>query len=160
MQNTEKKIKNIFDEYQKKYYANNIEYYRERGNYNYNKRKTTDILFRLSHNIRNLIYAYIKRGGYKKLSKTQEILGCTFEEFKIHIENQFTEGMNWFNHGEWEYDHIYPVSLAESEEHLYQLNHYTNFQPLWKIDNRRKFNKLPEEILTYQEQADIIIQQI
>ena len=89
----------------------------------------------------------MRRLGYKKTSKTAEILGCSFEEFKVHIENQFIDGMSWDNYPEWEYDHIYPISLAESEEHLLQLNHYTNFQPLWAEDNIRKGNKLPEELI-------------
>ena len=44
----------------------------------------------------------------------------------------------------WELDHIYPVSKATSEEHLIQLNHYTNFRPLWFEDNRSKHNKIEE----------------
>jgi hypothetical protein len=96
----------------------------------------------MAGNIRSLVSKIIKDGGYSKTSKTFQILGCTAEEFMIHIENQFVEEMNWDNYGEWEYDHIYPVSLAESEEHLIQLNHYTNFQPLWREDNRKKSNKL------------------
>jgi hypothetical protein len=85
--------------------------------------------------------------GFKKNSKTANYLGCTFEEFKIWIENQFQEGMNWDNFSEWHLDHIYPVSRAIDEEHLIVLNYYTNFQPLWAIDNLRKSNKLPEELL-------------
>jgi hypothetical protein len=50
--------------------------------------------------------------------------------------------MNWQNHGEWHFDHIYPVSLAKNEEELIKLNHYTNFQPLWKKDNLEKRNKI------------------
>ncbi len=105
-------------------------------------RKETDPLYKLTCNIRCLISNAFKNGGYSKDTDTANILGCTYEEFKEHIESQFQEGMSWDNYPEWEYDHIYPVSLAESEEHLLQLNHYTNFQPLWKEDNRRKSNKL------------------
>lgn len=108
----------------------------------YNKnRKSIDPLFKLSCNLRTLIYNSIKRQGYKKTSSTFEILGCTFEEFKQHLENQFTEGMTWNNAGEWHIDHIYPVSLATDENHLIKLNHYTNLQPLWAIDNLKKSNK-------------------
>jgi hypothetical protein len=60
----------------------------------------------------------------------------------INKEKQFTEGMTWFNHGEWHIDHIYPVSLATDEHHLKKLNHYTNLQPLWAIDNIKKSNKI------------------
>jgi len=106
------------------------------------KRKSNDSLFKLRCTITSLIGNCIKRQGYKKTSKTYEILGCTFEEFKIHLENQFTKGMTWENHGEWHIDHIYPVSLATDEQHLIKLNHYTNLQPLWAIDNIKKSNKI------------------
>ena len=117
--------------------------YKAKRNIQLKQRKLDDPLFKLSDNIRCLIRSTIKNSGLQKHSKTQAILGCTFEEFKIHIESQFQDGMTWDNYPEWEYDHIYPVSLAENEEHLIKLNHYTNFQPLWAEDNRRKSNKLP-----------------
>jgi len=50
--------------------------------------------------------------------------------------------MSFKNHGEWHLDHIYPVSLAKSEEEIIKLNHYTNFQPLWAKENIRKGNRL------------------
>ena len=31
---------------------------------------------------------------------------------------------------------------AKNEKHLIELNHYTNFQPLWAIDNLKKSNKI------------------
>ena len=105
-------------------------------------RKSNDSLFKLRCTITSLIGNCIKRQGYKKTSRTHEILGCSFEDFKIHLENQFTEGMTWINHGEWHIDHIYPVSLATDEQHLTKLNHYTNLQPLWAIDNIKKSNKI------------------
>jgi hypothetical protein len=124
------------------YIQNNLEKYREtKAKYNKEKR-LNDPLFRLTDNIRSLIKLSIKNRGYSKSSKTAQILGCTFEEFFHYIENQFQEGMNWDNRSLWHLDHIYPVSLAESEDHLIQLNHYTNFQPLWAEDNLRKGNKI------------------
>ncbi len=36
--------------------------------------------------------------------------------------------------------------LRNKEEFL-KVNHYTNLQPLWHIDNMKKGNKLPEEEL-------------
>ena len=50
--------------------------------------------------------------------------------------------MSWSNHGEWHLDHIYPVSLAKDQNHVIELNHYTNFQPLWASDNLSKGNRL------------------
>lgn len=109
-------------------------------------RKKTDPLYKLIINTRGLILNSIKRGGYKKTSRTYKILGCSFEEFKIHIENLFTNGMCWDNRSEWHLDHIYPVSRSKDENHLIELNHYTNFQPLWAGDNIRKGNRLTKKI--------------
>jgi hypothetical protein len=138
-------------EYSNKYYTNNLEKLKEKNKKRYSReyinkymkeRRLIDSLFKLRCNIRGLISKSIKARGYDKNSKTFEYLGCTFEEFKIHLENKFTEGMNWENQGEWHLDHIYPVSLAKDEEHLIKLNHYSNFQPLWAIDNIKKGNRI------------------
>jgi hypothetical protein len=94
------------------------------------------------HKIRRLIYNSIKRGGWKKNSKTQYILGCDFKFFKDFIEKQFTKGMTWSNYGEWHLDHVYPISKSESFQHCLDLNHYSNFQPLWAIDNIKKGNRI------------------
>ena len=151
--NNQKKIR----EYSLHYYYNNIEKskqnnkqwvlnnkeYRYKYNNEYVKnRKKTDSLFKLISNIRISIRTSIKRQGFNKKSKTYEILGCTFEEFKQHIERQFTKNMTWENRNEWHLDHIYPVSLAKNEEEIIKLNHYTNFQPLWAKDNLQKSNKI------------------
>lgn len=105
-------------------------------------RRKTDVVFKLKDNIRGLILQTFRNsgeGGYKKNSKTADILGCSIEEFKKHIESQFLPWMSWENHGKcetndyncsWELDHILPVSLARTEEELYLLNHWSNFQPL------------------------------
>ena len=109
--------------------------------YRRNKYKNNP-LYALRQRIARLIAVSITNKGFKKYSKTAEILGCTFEEFYKHIESKITEGMSWDNRELWHLDHIYPVSLAKNKEHLLQLNHYTNFQPLWAEDNLKKGNKL------------------
>lgn len=105
------------------------------------KRKEEDILFNLISSIRSLIHSSIKNQGYSKDSKTYEILGCSYIELKEYLENKFLEGMTWENKGEWHIDHIKPTSIAKTEEEVYELNKYTNLQPLWAIDNIRKGNK-------------------
>lgn len=116
--------------------------------YEYNKkyhkeRKNTDDLFKLRGSVRACVRSAFKRGDnqFKKGAKTEEILCCTVKEFIIYIENKFTDGMTIGNHGEWHLDHIIPVSSAKTEEEVIKLNHYTNFQPLWAIDNLKKSNK-------------------
>lgn len=128
-------------EYQKEYNINNKDKVnKQRRIYNKN-RKEIDPIFKLTCTIRTLINVSIKGNGYSKKSRTYEILGCSYEDFKTHLENQFTNGMTWENQGLWHLDHIYPISLAIDEYHLIKLNHFTNFQPLWAEDNMKKGNK-------------------
>jgi hypothetical protein len=101
-------------------------------------RRATDYLFKIKGNIRTLIANGMRNKGYKKTSRTAEILGCSFEEFKVHIEQQFPRDMTWDNAGLWHYDHIKPLASASNLEELLELNHYTNFQPLWGEDNLEK----------------------
>ena len=115
-----------------------IEYQKKRSK----QKRKTDSLYKMKGNIRSLVYISMKNKGYTKSSRTYKILGCDFETFKKHIERQFTKGMNWNNQGEWHYDHIIPISSAQTEEEVIKLNHYTNFQPLWAKDNFRKSNNI------------------
>jgi len=102
------------------------------------ERMVADPVYALTIKIRTLIGAKFASGGYTKRSKTYAILGCSYSEFKLHIERQFCNGMSWDNHGEWHLDHIVPVATATCEDDVIRLNHYTNFQPLWATDNLRK----------------------
>lgn len=104
-------------------------------------KKKNNYLYKLSENIRSLIVTSMKKKGYKKSTKTEKILGIDYIGFKCYIEKQFKNGMNWENQGHWHFDHIKPIKLAKSEEDVILLNHYTNFQPMWAVDNLRKGSK-------------------
>ena len=127
----------------KEYYQKNKEEIK-RKNYEYCKRrKTYDPLYKLILGIRAMILLSFKSNFTSKSKKTSEILGCTFEEFKMYLESKFDENMNWRNQGTyWHLDHIIPISSAQTEEEVYKLNHYTNFQPLYWLDNLKKSNKI------------------
>jgi len=107
-------------------------------------RRENDPLYNVSRTVRNLIKCSIYHKGFTKNSRTFEILGCSYKEFKEHIESQWEDWMSWDNYGlyngkencGWEYDHIIPVSSAECEEDIYKLNHYSNIQPLCSYVNR------------------------
>lgn len=48
--------------------------------------------------------------------------------------------MSWDNWGEWHLDHIQPLAsfdLTDREQFL-QATNYTNYQPLWALENIRK----------------------
>jgi hypothetical protein len=104
------------------------------------KRKT-DKLFKLKESISGLIRSSIKNRGYKKQYRTEEILGCSINEFKSYLEYMFIDEMSWENYGDWHLDHIVPASWAKNEEEIIKLNHYKNFQPLWAKDNLIKGNR-------------------
>lgn len=82
------------------------------------------------------------REGKNPQSRIVSILGCNLEVFKVHVENQFTEGMTWCDYGTWEIDHRTPCDSAKTVEHLRILFHYTNLQPLWREENIKKGSKI------------------
>lgn len=128
----------------KKYQTNNKEKISKRHTKYVKNRKESDNIFKITIDIRNNINQSIRREGYKKLSRTHEILGCSYGVFKQYIDMQFKEWMTFDNHGKyngefnygWDYDHIIPISSAKTEEEVIKLNHYTNFQPLCSHINR------------------------
>lgn len=79
---------------------------------------------------------------FNKQQSFNEYIGCSQDELRAHIESQFTEGMTWDNYGTWEIDHIFPLSKALNDRHVYRLSHYKNLRPLWVKENRSKNNSI------------------
>jgi 5-methylcytosine-specific restriction endonuclease McrA len=131
-------------EYAKKYYQNNKEqrleysktYFSQNKEQHYylkKVKKQKDINFRILENLRSRLSNALK-GRVK--NTTIEELGCSIEEFKLHLEQQFDKNMNWENYGTyWEIDHIHPLSKGGSF-------HYTNTQPMHFSENRSKGNRI------------------
>ena len=112
---------------------------RKRTNKNYLKYKSSP-KYVIQKTLRSRFIQAVKK-MYKKTSCI-ELLGCSLEEFKLHIESQFKEGMTWNNHGiyTWHIDHIKPCAsfdLSDIEQQK-KCFHYSNMQPLWAIDNLKK----------------------
>lgn len=111
-------------------YVKESDYYRQRYN--------NDIQFRLKVILRNRLTVAIKKN--QKAGSAVRDLGCTIDFFKNYLESKFLSGMTWENVGDWEIDHIIPLSrfdLTDREQFL-KVCHYTNLQPLWKQDNLSK----------------------
>jgi hypothetical protein len=106
------------------------------------EKRHSDPVYKLKGNIRKLIGNSLTNKGYRKNTKTNLILGCSYDEFVHHMESQFVENMEWNNYGLWVIDHIIPLSTAKTEGEVIKLNHYSNLQPLWDSENRDKWNKL------------------
>lgn len=124
---------------------------RERTRLQRRRKVATDPLFKISRLLRKRIAAGIKYHRGEKAYKTIELLGCSIEIARKHIESQFKKGMTWenwtridFNKNTWNIDHIIPIdsfNLLNPEDQK-RAFHYTNLQPLWAIDNLKKGNKI------------------
>lgn len=101
-----------------------------------------DIQYRLRLSLRTRLNMAIKR-GYRAGSAVRD-LGCSIPEFRSYIEAQFEPGMSWENWGEWELDHIKPLSSFDLTDRAQFLEacHYENYQPLWRADNLAKRDNL------------------
>jgi hypothetical protein len=121
----------------KKYRVKN----REKSRLRDNERLKTDLVFKIKKYLRPRLRSAIKN-NYKKGSAVQD-LGCSVEFFKEYIGNQFQSGMTWDNWGEWHLDHKRPLSSFDLSirEQFLQAVHFTNYQPLWAVDNLRKGSK-------------------
>lgn len=112
------------------------------------KTRNKELLPRLRIRVNRRIDVEFKRQKIERTLSTVELIGCSFPEFKKHIESQFVEGMNWDNYkrGGWQIDHIIPVSafdLTDIEQQKKCFN-YKNCQPLWEKENRAKSDYLPD----------------
>lgn len=114
------------------------------------ERYRTDSTFRLMH----LLRSHVRRAAVdifnRRCVRTMEILGCTQQHVRTHLESQFKEGMCWENMGEWEIDHIVPMAAFDLEdpEQCRIVNWYVNLQPLWKRENREKSSTYTERART------------
>lgn len=112
------------------------------------ERRKRDPAFAMAVRQRNRLSNALRHFGTRKKSKTMDLVGCTPAQLAIHIESQFKEGMSWDNRGQWHVDHILPLSRFDlsKEEHQRVAFHYTNLQPLWKLENLVKNNSMPMTI--------------
>lgn len=145
--NNQDKVK----EHKYKFLKNNPDYYSKYKESNKEKlnaktrirdsfRLKNDPLFKLKKNYRNRLYDYYK--GLNRSKTSEKIIGISWNGFKLHIEQQFSDGMKWENYGEWHIDHIIPLSSGKTKKELEKLFHYTNCQPLWAKENLSKSDKL------------------
>lgn len=74
--------------------------------------------------------------------KTFQLLGCTLEEFKAHLERQFLPGMSWERMDEWEIDHIVPLAsfkyFSTACPDFRAAWSLPNLRPLWSRENAAK----------------------
>lgn len=136
--------KNIewYQEYNKKYYQDNKERMIKASKDSLYRRIETDYGFKILQRLRKRMWDAMS--GKVKSARTAELIGCSVDDLRAHIEKQFTNGMSWDNYGKWHLDHIIPCASFDlsKPENQRKCFHYTNLQPLWAVDNIRKSNKI------------------
>ena len=113
-------------------------------------RRLTDEMFRFKERIRGGLRDAFRKRGYSKKNRTYMIVGLSFDDLLIHLENTFL-----LNYGrcitlndDVHIDHIIPMSSAKTTEDVILLSHYTNLQYLLAKDNMRKQDRIGYEITT------------
>lgn len=102
------------------------------------ERKKSDPCFKLKCAMRGRVYDVLTRGS--KSAKTMELIGCSAQFLKGHLEKQFTPEMSWENYGTyWEVHHI--IACAEfpdltDPKQQRKCFHFSNLAPLDCSANR------------------------
>jgi len=103
-------------------------------------RYKTDINFRLTDLCRRRLRHALK--GNSKTASTMELIGCTPDELRQHIESKFEPWMNWENQGlgGWDIEHIkacFHFNMEDPEQQR-ACFHWSNLQPMEHIANIKK----------------------
>jgi len=125
----------------KMYYENNREKLQKKRKLYERHKLKTDPKFRLTKNLRRRMLFVLR--GERRAERSLELLGCTVEELREHLSNQFKDGMSWDNYGKWHIDHIIPCASFDFTKKKDQKKcfHYSNLQPLWAKENIQKSNR-------------------
>ena len=79
-------------------------------------------------------------------STWNERMGYDIDQLKRNIEAKWKENISWENYGEWNIDHIVPMTFFECEKYsdpaFMACWSLENLQPLWLADNSKKSNIL------------------
>lgn len=108
-------------------------------------RRDTDAQYRLQGVMRHRAWLLLHHRF--KTGVCVDTIGCTGDEFAIHIEGLFQHGMSWDNRGTsedtWQFDHIVPLSDFDLTDptQIMAACHYTNVRPLWMMDNHARVVK-------------------
>lgn len=109
-------------------------------------RKLPKELARLKKNFSRRAKSFLRKNkNIRKREEFTSVLGCNWEQFKEHLEN------NPYNYtidcSDLDLDHIVPISDAVDEDSFYNLCHYSNFQLLPRVYNQhiKRANKFDRE---------------
>ncbi len=87
---------------------------------------------RLNHSLSSSIRYSLKK-GLKAGRHWENLVGYTAEQFRKHLEKQFSSGMTWENYGVfWEIDHRTPIAAFNFER-----PEDIDFKKCWSLKNLR-----------------------
>ena len=106
-----------------------------------NRQYREDVVFNIGRRLRSSLLQQIRLAGTRKTHTTYVLIGCSPQFLIQYLSQLFQPGMSWDRRPEIEIDHIRPLAsfdLTDPEQQK-QAFHYTNLQPLWRADNRKKW---------------------
>jgi len=107
-----------------------------------NYKKT--LLCQIGNRLRNRIRSALRERDGRKAFKTQELIGCSIDFLRQHLESKFRPGMSWAIPGSFHIDHVKPIKEFDLTDPKQQKAcfSYTNLQPLWATENLKKGERL------------------
>jgi hypothetical protein len=119
-----------------------------RTRYNRSKENQTDVYTqrRVKENIARRLRLLLKG---QKSQATSDLLGCSVEDLKTHLESTWTEGMSWDNYGTrgWHIDHVIPCAAFDQDDEFERRAcwNYRNLRALWGDENLAKSDMYSQE---------------
>ena len=113
----------------------------------YSRKRKTNHGFRVVTNLRTKLRFVLNRERVRKSERTITMIGCTYNQLKVHLESGFKRGMTWDNYGTlWHVDHIIPCAAFDHTDpkQRAQCWHWTNLRALDAKKNLQKSDKITE----------------
>lgn len=119
----------------------------KKANLRYSIKRKTNHGFRVVTNLRTKLRFVLNRERVRKSERTITMIGCTYNQLKVHLESGFKRGMRWDNYGTlWHVDHIIPCAAFDHTDpkQRAQCWHWTNLRALDAKKNLQKSDKITE----------------
>jgi len=121
------------------------EAYRIKVRKRHHHRMKHDLKYRTIRNLRSGLRRFVITKGISGTKLLREAIGCTWDEFKIYIEERFYnhpitgEVISW-DHPEFTIDHVVPCEWFDTldPEQAKKANHFSNLQPMFASENSSK----------------------
>ena len=127
-------------ELQKRWHERNPGRANELGKAYIRRRYSEDPSFAIACRVRARVYEAIKNRGASKTGSTEELVGCSFDYLRQHIERQFKGSMSWDNPSSFHIDHIVPLASFDLTDPA-QLKVACNWQNLRPIPPKKNMSK-------------------